>query len=166
MFIHQIILFDNLFIKRDCYREISNVYYELQGIWGVVLVDSCLQGVSGYQLCATTGKRKKHAISTLAPFSDPKEIRKIIFELMNYLELALAGGWGPILITFECQNRPFDKQLKGLCFIFIALIQKLSFYHHSYLQVSPKCKYWCLLQFTQLNLFRRSEESQTYSLGY
>lgn len=132
---------------------------------GFFLVDSCLQGVSGYRICAT-GKRKKHSIPTLAPFSDPKKIRKIIFELMNYLELALFGGWGPILITFECQNRPFDKWLKGHCFIFIALLQKLSCYRHSYLQVSPNCKYWCLLQFPLLNLFRRSEESQTYFLGY
>lgn len=75
---------------------------------GYFLVDSSLQGVSGYQVCAM-GKRKKHSIPTLTHFFDHKEIRKIIFEWINYLELALAGGWGPNLIAFVCRNRPFDK---------------------------------------------------------
>lgn len=110
MFIHQIIRFDNSFIKIGCCHEISHVEYEIKGIWGIFLVDYCLQGDLDYQVCATgKGIKRKHSIPALAPFSDPREILKIIFELMNYLELTLAGGQGPILITFVCQNRPFDK---------------------------------------------------------
>lgn len=74
MFIHQIILFDNSFIKIGCYHDISHVYFEIKGIWGIFLVDSCLQGDLDYQVCAT-GKRnkRKHSIPILAPFSDPEK---------------------------------------------------------------------------------------------